>query len=157
LKPSEKNRTLPPGKYLIEVTGVDGLKLDTEKFEITRGDKTTVRVQVVAVGVRAPTETPRALAPADSLRREDIDPYELAAAGDGDAKKALPELAAVLGDSRLKHWHGVNSVALSRDGKLLASAGYDGAVRLWDPATGKAIRAYRYDWLMHFFCVAISP
>jgi hypothetical protein len=51
LKPSDKNRTLPPGKHLIEVAGVDGLKVDTEKFEITRGDRTTVRVTVDAAAL----------------------------------------------------------------------------------------------------------
>ncbi len=33
-----------------------------------------------------------------------------------------------------------NSVAFSTDGTLLASAGWDGGIRLWDAATGKLRR-----------------
>ncbi|MFI6094688.1 helix-turn-helix domain-containing protein [Lentzea sp. NPDC051213] len=39
----------------------------------------------------------------------------------------------------LQHPDAVEAVAFSRDGKLLATGGYDGAVRLWDPATGALI------------------
>ena len=35
----------------------------------------------------------------------------------------------------------VTAVAIAPDGTWLASAGYDGAVRIWDPATGVSIQA----------------
>ncbi len=48
LKASERNKTLPPGKYLVEVSGADGLKVVTDKFEITRNGNATVHVTVAA-------------------------------------------------------------------------------------------------------------
>jgi uncharacterized protein (TIGR03067 family) len=57
LKPSEKNKTLPPGKYQVEVAGADDLKVATDKFEISQGKKTTVRVTVDAASMAAKTES----------------------------------------------------------------------------------------------------
>ncbi len=43
LEPNEKNKELPVGKYMIQVTGATGLKLNTDRFEMTRtGAKVTV-------------------------------------------------------------------------------------------------------------------
>ena len=39
---------------------------------------------------------------------------------------------------------GVYGVAFSRNGKLMASASGDGTVRLWDPATGRAVGVLRH-------------
>jgi len=46
LKPSEKNKSLPAGKYLIDVAGAEGVKLETDRFEIVRNGQATVRVTV---------------------------------------------------------------------------------------------------------------
>jgi WD40 repeat protein/tRNA A-37 threonylcarbamoyl transferase component Bud32 len=47
------------------------------------------------------------------------------------------------GVSFVGHTGAVNCVTLSPDGKQLLSGGEDGAVLLWDPATGKLIRTIR--------------
>ncbi|HLW64036.1 MAG TPA: protein kinase [Gemmataceae bacterium] len=44
IKPSEKNKSLPPGKYLVEIRGADGLKVESDKFEIVKNGKATVTV-----------------------------------------------------------------------------------------------------------------
>ena len=55
------------------------------------------------------------------------------------------------------HRLGVNGVAFSPDGKLLASADSDGTVELWDPATGLAVRAIQVDTTGSVNGVAFSP
>jgi len=61
------------------------------------------------------------------------------------AGDALPAGAvARVGSVRLRHAGAVFAVAYAPQGKVLASAGGDGAVRLWDAATGQEIRCLHW-------------
>jgi serine/threonine protein kinase/Leucine-rich repeat (LRR) protein len=44
LKPSDKNQSLPAGEYRITVKDAEGLTVDTDRFELSTGDRVTVRV-----------------------------------------------------------------------------------------------------------------
>lgn len=68
----------------------------------------------------------------DQIRREDIDPYELACAGDGDPDKAPDGLVAILGQSLGRHDGRVEDVAVSPDGTTIASIAWEHGIRLWD-------------------------
>jgi WD40 repeat protein/serine/threonine protein kinase len=66
-----------------------------------------------------------------------------------------PEVVAVLGDSRWRQWGLVWSVAYSKDGRFVASAGEERAIRVWDPNTGGEVMALHTP--NHVYAIAYSP
>jgi WD40 repeat protein/serine/threonine protein kinase len=67
-----------------------------------------------------------------------------------------PELVAVLGEHRGRHAGGLNHLALSPDGKTLASAGKDSKVCLWDTDT-RRLRAVLTGHTAAVYATAFTP
>lgn len=86
----------------------------------------------------APDELAARPSPLDALKRADIPVDLLAKAGDGDPMKAPPELVAVLAGPN-RHTSKVLALAVSPDGKLLASTDEHCGLKLWDLTTGQFI------------------
>jgi WD40 repeat protein len=94
--------------------------------------------------------------PADALRREDIPPSALKAAGYGDASQAPPELVAIFGDNRLGHWRNLNAVGFSPDGDSLYAGDWSGTASVWNVMTGE-LREARRGLQPHPARLAFSP
>ncbi len=71
---------------------------------------------------------------------------------------ALPEGVVLrLGTTRLRHAQGVDGVAFSPDGQLLATCGQDSSIRFWDVATGASAGQLDSDESDSTYGVAFSP
>jgi WD40 repeat protein len=103
-----------------------------------------------------PAELARRPSPADSLKREDIPAELLKKAGGGDVEKAPAELVAILGGKQ-GHTGQLLSVAVSPDGKVLASAGRDNAIKLWDLATARLLHSLTPNQGLELPQLAFSP
>ncbi len=92
LSPSEKNKTLPPGKYLLKVVGADGVKLETTEFELAKDGKQTVRVTAEPARV-AQADPPRPVVNEPDFRSETAFPGKLVFRDTFDSKEAcqLPQ------------------------------------------------------------------
>lgn len=94
--------------------------------------------------------------PLDTLRREQIMPADLRAAGFGDAARAPAPLVAVYGNRRFKHWNVVRNLTVSPDGKTVYSSGDDGVIRGWDRETGEESRIidHKLNGILGLTCTA---
>ncbi|HYV38793.1 MAG TPA: WD40 repeat domain-containing protein, partial [Gemmataceae bacterium] len=59
--------------------------------------------------------------------------------------------------SQVGHKSAINGMALSPDGKAIASTSLDGTMRLWDPVTGLERMQVKADESKTLLCVAIAP
>lgn len=112
---------------------------------LTAGGATAVRQVGTKKQLRTPSET--ASKPAE--------PRQDAADLHGDP---LPEGAvARLGTLRFRAGGGITALAFSPDGKIIASCSNGNAIRLWEAASGKQIRALMEDGLGNVNALAFSP
>ncbi len=119
-----------------DVDSPAAIALRDELIDLVRQSATT------PLALDAARLLPRVRWPVDHLSRENISEYELKTAEANSTGAAAGQIVGILGDSRLKHWNQVRSVAASADGSLFASAGLDGVVKIWEAATGDELRTF---------------
>ncbi len=129
--------------YTIDMVEKDGLKLNVNKFEITRNNKSTVRVVVQRPPPKPKVEPPpsaiQSAAPIVPLAWQGPSPLDaLDAAAIPAAEKfdwQPKELVGVYGSHAARHWGSGSGLAVSPDGQTIATGGTDNTIRLWDATT----------------------
>ncbi len=79
--------------------------------------------------------------PIDALKREQIPADRLASSGTLMAQRLPKSVVAILGDGRLNHWTAVLCVAVSPDGRYVASGDWS-ELRLHEIETGRFLRSF---------------
>jgi serine/threonine protein kinase/WD40 repeat protein len=129
--------------YTIDMTEKDGLKLNVNKFEITRNGRTTVKVVVQRPPPKPkpdpPTPAIPSAAPIVPLAWQGPSPLDALDAAKIPAAEKFDwqpkELIGVLGTHAARHWGSGWALAVSPDGLTIATGGTDKLLRLWDATT----------------------
>jgi WD40 repeat protein len=141
---------IKPGTRKVEVKK-EGFTVHGEEVEVKDGERHIFTARLQRDTPQAPPKktTAALLSPPNSspalaaLRRETISPEALAAAGDGDPKRAPASLVGVLGEPNPLQELVIRSLAFSPDGRSLASACYDRTILVRDTATGRVQRVLK--------------
>ena len=132
-------------KFVIKSNAGSEATVEGEKTTNANSDASTDkrnREAESSIQRRQRNDAPSAL---DQLRREGIDPYELAFAGDGYPERAPAELVGVLGQSLGRHEGGANGGGVSADGKMIATTGRGTTIRAWDARTMQQLFVRTFD------------
>ncbi len=120
---------VPTGPYRVKATK-DGqpVPLESEMVTISRGGRAVVKVTHEAPSAAISRWEPPGPGVLDALDAANI-PIEKRFSWQPN------EVVQVIGSHRGGHWNEPTVVVYSPDGKLAASAGYDGHIYVWDPDT----------------------
>lgn len=146
-KVKDRRFVLEAGEYQLIVAEKDGVRVATKEFKLTRGGKEIVNARLELAQARPKDDGKVKIAGGASLPNpaksvlDALDPAKIPA--DERYGWQPKNLVAVLGSHRWRHWDSVVSVAISPDGRLVASAGAESQVSLREAATGKELATWK--------------